>query len=85
MIGTQHYYKLTGNLISTLKEKGIIFLANVELVDLTNSNMTRWKKVEVLGMVGDQNEEWDNYLKGLTGSGFVLNNENDILLWSWDT
>jgi hypothetical protein len=38
-----------------------------------------------LGLVGDQKEEWDNYLKGLIGSGFVLNNENDILLWSWDT
>jgi hypothetical protein len=49
---------------------------------LNNLNTTRWKKVEFLGLVGDQKEEWDNYLKGLLGLGFVLNNENDILLWS---
>jgi len=85
MIETQHSYKLSGNLISTLKEKGIVFLANAKLVDLTNLNTRRWKKAKFMWLVGDKKEEWDNYLKGLTGSGFVLNNENDILLWSWDT
>ena len=29
--------------------------------------------------------EWDNYVKGLVGSGFELNEENNTLIWSWNT
>jgi hypothetical protein len=38
-----------------------------------------------LGLDGDQKEEWDNFIKGLIGSGIELNNEKYILLWSWHT
>jgi hypothetical protein len=40
MVGSQHYYKLSGNLITTLKQKGIISLANVEIEDVENSFIT---------------------------------------------
>jgi hypothetical protein len=85
MVGSQHYYKLSGNLITTLKQKGIISLANVEIADVENSFITRWKKVDLLGLVGEQKDEWDKYIKGLIGSGFVLNSDKDSILWSWDT
>ena len=46
---------------------------------------TSWKKDEILGLEGEQKEEWNNFVKGLVGSVFVLNNEKYTLLWSWDT
>jgi hypothetical protein len=85
LVRSNSYYKLSRNLISTLKEKGIVFLANTGTVDRENTNITRWKRAEFLGLDGAQKEEWDNFIKGLIGSGFELNNEKDILLWSWDT
>jgi hypothetical protein len=38
--------------------------------------------VEALGLEGEQKEEWNNYVKGLVGLRYELNNEKDILLWS---
>jgi hypothetical protein len=46
---------------------------------------TTWKKAESLGLEGEQLVEWNNFVKGLIGSGIDLNNEKDTLLWSWDT
>jgi hypothetical protein len=43
------------------------------------------EKAEDLGLEGELLIEWNNYIKGLVGSGFELNNDKDLLLWSWDT
>jgi len=50
-----------------------------------NTRLPRWKLAEDIGLEGELLEEWNNYVKGLFGSGFELNNEKDLLLWSWDT
>lgn len=50
--------------------------------DSRNSN---WKNVEFLGLEWVQQGEWNNFIKGLLGSGIDLNAEKDTLLWSWDT
>jgi hypothetical protein len=52
---------------------------------LEDTSYIRWKKAETLGLEGEQKEEWNNFVKGLVGSGFELNNEKDTLMWSWDT
>jgi hypothetical protein len=69
----------------TLKAQGIEFLAQAGTIDLENTSHTSWKKDEILGLVGEQKEEWNNFIKGLVGSGFDLNSDKDTLLWSWDT
>jgi hypothetical protein len=68
-----------------LKAQGIEFLAQARNPDVENTRISRWKKVEDLGLEGEQLEEWNNYVKGLVGSGFELNNEKYLFLWSWDT
>jgi hypothetical protein len=85
LIGSHTYYKLSENLISVLKEKGINFLAQAGTGSMENTCHTRWKKVELLGLDGALKEEWNYFIKGLIGSGFELNNDKDILIWSWDT
>jgi hypothetical protein len=85
MVGSHTYFKLSRNLILALKAQGIEFLAQAGTFDLEDTRHTRWKKVEALGLEGEQKEEWNNYVKGLVGSGYELNNEKYILLWSWDT
>jgi hypothetical protein len=70
------------NLITTLKQKDIISLANVEIEDVEKYFITSWKNVDFLGLVGEQKDEWDKYIKGLVGSGFFLNSEKDSILWS---
>jgi hypothetical protein len=60
-------------------------LSQVRSVDLENTRQTGWIKAEVLGLEGDSKDEWNNYVKGLTSLGIELNNEKDLLMWSWDT
>jgi hypothetical protein len=69
MVGSHSYYKLSRNLILTLKAQGIEFLAQAGSSDLEVSNHTSWKKDETLGLEGEQKEEWTNFIKGLVGSG----------------
>jgi len=52
---------------------------------MENTCYTRWKKVELLGMDEALKEECNYFIKGLIGSGFELNNDKDIIIWSWDT
>jgi hypothetical protein len=85
LIGSHTYYKLSRNLISVLKEKGIEFLAQAGTGSMENTRHTSWKKAELLGLDGELREEWNFFLKGLIGSGFELNSDKDTLLWSWDT
>ena len=85
MIGTQSYIKLSKNLTSTLHSIGIKFLAQVGLFVTEDQNSLRWKNAETLGLYGEHKEEWYLYVKGLVGSGFELNAENDTLLWTWNT
>jgi hypothetical protein len=85
MIGSQSYYKLSKNLISILQAQGIKFLAQAGSIDIEDPSTLRWKKAETLGLEGGKKEEWDKYVKGLVGSGFELNVENDTLMWSWNT
>jgi hypothetical protein len=85
MIGSQSYYKLSKNLISILQAQGIKFLAQVGIMDIEKSSSLRWKNAETLGLEGGKKEKWDEYVKGLVGSGFDLNIENDTLVWSWNT
>jgi hypothetical protein len=85
LVGSHTYFKLSRNLILVLKAQGIEFLAQAGNLDLENTRHSRWKKAEDLGLEGEQIEEWNNYVKGLVGSGFELNNEKYLLLWSWDT
>jgi len=68
-----------------LKEKGITCLAHVGIDVQVGNTTTRWKKVGSLGLVGTQKDEWNYYIRGLVSVGIELNNENDKLLWSWDT
>jgi hypothetical protein len=68
-----------------LKAQGIEFLAQAGSIDLEGTSFSRWKKAETFGLEGEKKEEWTNYIKGLVSSGIELNNEKDILLWSWDT
>ena len=49
---------------------------------MANIRLPRWKMAGDLGLEGELIEEWNNYVKGLVGSGFELNNEKDSLLWS---
>jgi hypothetical protein len=85
MVGAHRYYKLSRNIIQTLNKQGIEFLAQTRNMDMEESRHTNWKKVESLGLEREQQEEWNNFVKGLVGSGFDLNTEKDTLLWSWDT
>jgi len=45
----------------------------------------RWKRAKDLGLEGELLIEWNNFIKWLVGSGFELNNDKDLFLWSWDT
>jgi hypothetical protein len=85
MVGSHTYYQLSRNLILLLKDLGLEFLAQVGTVDLENSRHTGWIKAEALGLEGDTKDEWNNYVKGLVSSGIELNNDKDLLMWSWDT
>jgi len=85
MVGSYTYYKLSRNLILKLKAQGIKFLAQARTSEVEDTTYTSWKKADSLGMEGEQKEEWNNIVKGLVGSVFVLNNEKYTLLWSWDT
>jgi hypothetical protein len=85
MVGAHRYYKLSRNLLQTLKIKGIEFLAQAWNLDMEVPRNSNWKNVEFLGLEGVQQEEWNNFIKGLLGSGIDLNAEKDSLLWSWDT
>jgi hypothetical protein len=85
LIGAQSFYKLSMNLISTLHTKGIKLLAQVASPVNGVLNISSWKSAEMLGLAGEQKEEWENYVKGLNWSGFELNDETDTLVWSWDT
>jgi hypothetical protein len=85
MIGSHTYYNLSRNLVLALKAQGIEFLAQAGNQDVENTRLPRWKKAEDIGLEGELLDEWNNYVKGLVGSGFELNNEKYLLLWSWDT
>jgi hypothetical protein len=85
IVGSHSYYKLSRNLIHTLKLLGIEFLAQVRNLDMDELRHTSWKNVESLGLVGEISEEWKNYVKGLVGSGIDLNEGKYTLIWSWDT
>jgi hypothetical protein len=85
MIGTQSYFKLSKNFTSTMHSIGIKFLAQVGFLVTEDQKSSRWKNAETVGIVGEQKEEWDLYVKGLVWSGFELNVENDTLMWSWNT
>jgi hypothetical protein len=50
-----------------------------------NTRFPRWKLAEDLGLEGELLVEWNNYVKWFVGSGFELNNDKDLLLWSRDT
>jgi hypothetical protein len=65
MIGSQHYYKLSGNLISTLKEKGIVFLANVESVDLITQTLQDGKRMSFWGWLEIKKKNGIIILRGL--------------------
>jgi hypothetical protein len=65
--------------------KGITFLAQIGTFDLEGPSIGRWSKGGSLGLQGELKDEWDNYLKGLEGSGFKLNAKNDTLICSWNT
>ena len=85
LIGSHTYYKLSMNLIYVPKTQCIEFLAQAGTVNLENTSHTSWKKDAILGLVGEQKEEWNNFIKGIVGSGFDLNSDKDTLLWSWYT
>jgi hypothetical protein len=84
LIGAQSFYKLSVNLVNTFHSKGIKFLAQVASLDVGVLNVFNWKSAEMLGLSGEQKEEWEIYVKGLKLSGFVLTVETDSLVWSWD-
>lgn len=85
MVGAHTYFKLSRNLILSLKAEGVEYFSQAGIIDMEDTSHKNWKKVETLGLEGEKKEEWNNYVKGLVGSGYELNNENDTLLWSWDT
>jgi hypothetical protein len=68
MIGSQNYYKPSRNLINTLKAQGIEYIAQAGGNDLEDTSYIRWKKVESLGLEGEQKEEWNMFVRGLIGS-----------------
>ena len=70
------------NLIFLLKAQGLEFLAQVGTLDLESTRHTRWIKAEALGLEGELKVEWNNYLRGLVSSGFELNNDKELLMWS---
>jgi hypothetical protein len=80
MVGSHTYFKLSRNLIFALKAQGIEFLVEAGTFDLEDTSHTSWKKDDILGLEGEQKEEWNNYVKGLVGSRYELNNEKYILL-----
>jgi hypothetical protein len=85
MVGSHTFYKLSGNLILSLKEQGIECLAHAGTNVQEGFSFTRWKKEESLGLEGVLKDEWKNYIRGLVSAGIELNDEKDRLLWSWDT
>lgn len=44
-----------------------------------------WKIAEILNILGEQKFEWETYVRGLKHSGFVLYNDIDSIVWSWDS
>jgi hypothetical protein len=68
MVGAHTYFKLSRNLILALKAQGVEYLAQAGIIDMEVTRHTNWKKVETLGLEGEQKEEWNNYVKGLVGS-----------------
>jgi hypothetical protein len=84
LIGSQSYYKLSERLVSTLHSKGIFSLAQVASNDTGFVHGFNWKTAEILDLNGEQKLEWESYVRGLKHSGFVLSNESDSIVWSWD-
>jgi hypothetical protein len=52
IVGAHSYYKLSRNLIHTVKLLGIKFLAQVRNLDMDELRHTSWKNYESLGLVG---------------------------------
>jgi len=40
--------------------------------------------VELLDLSGEKKDEWETYVRGIKHYGFVLSDENDSIVWSWD-
>jgi hypothetical protein len=80
LVGAHTYFKLSRNLILSLKAQGIEFIAQTGTLDLEGTRHTSWKKAEDLGLEEEQKDEWNNYVKGLVGLGYELNNDTYILL-----
>jgi len=85
LVGSHIFFKLSKNVILKLKAQGIEYLAQVRSSEGEDISGSRWKKAEALGLIGDQKEDWNKYVKGLVSSGTILNNNKHTLLWSWDT
>jgi hypothetical protein len=85
MVESHLFYKLSENIILLLKEQGVICLSHARTIAQEGITSTRWEKDKTLGLEGAQKDEWINYTKGLVSVGTHLNDEKDILLWSWDT
>jgi hypothetical protein len=85
MVGTYNFYKLSKQIIMALKDQGLHFLARAGVNIMEDVVHKRWLKHENLGLEGELKHDWSNYTKGLSGSGIDLNDEKDLLLWSWDT
>jgi hypothetical protein len=42
------------------------------------------EKCRFLDLIGEQKLEWENYVRGLKHSGFVLSDVRDKIVWTWD-
>jgi hypothetical protein len=84
LIGSHYYYKFSENLFSLLHSKGIFTLDQVFLVDPMLAHMFIWKISKSLELVGEKKQEFENYVRGLKHSGFILTHERDKIFWSWE-
>ena len=82
LIGFESFYILSNGLVNFLHDKGIYFLVQVSRVLDNDSLLQNWQFATKLGLIGDYQEEWKNYITGLNSCCFKLTKEEDQLLWS---
>ena len=71
-------------MIKHLHDNGIVFLAQVSILNANAHLSQSWKFVTDLAIPSDFQQEWDTYIIGSNSCGLQLFEEEDTLFWSWN-
>jgi hypothetical protein len=84
-VGSGAHYRISSGLLRHLHSLNVFFLVHIIHCSSLNSlGSIDWLLPNDLGLEGDMDFEWESYLSFLRHNGIFLNNEHDIIIWTWD-